>query len=352
MTRLFQIDQGRLVETRRKPLDFEAKIEAWVAADLSLIGVNGIILGQQVETDHGKRIDLLAMDEGGNLIIVELKRDKSPRDIVAQVLDYASWVCRLTTNDIHKLAYAKQNRPLAEIYRQKFGKSLPETLNATHQMIVVASEVDEATKRIIEYLSEQHSVGINASFFNVFEQGGREWLTTDALLEQEQVVERATRKARGPWTGYYYITGGSEADRQWEPMRKHGFFSAHGGRFYTDKLANLSVGDPVFYYQKGNGYLGYGLVTQEKTPADQFVLSDGRKLIDVASEGYLTENADNPDLACYVVGIDWKKTFPITEPQTFGGIFANQNIVCKIYQQETADFLTDAFGVKPEGASA
>ena len=343
MTRLFQIDHDNLVETQRKPLDFEAKIEKWVAQDLTLIGVDGIIVGQQVETDHGKRIDLLAMDEEGNLIIVELKRNKSPRDIVAQVLDYASWVCRLNTSEIHQLAFDKNNRDLTGIYRDRFGKSLPETLNTTHQMMVVASEFDEATKRIIEYLSEQHNVGINAAFFNVFEQGGRQYLTTDALLEQEKVVERATRKARGPWTGYYYITGGSEADRQWEPMRHNGFFSAHGGRFYTDKLANLSMGDSVFYYQKGNGYLGYGVVSQEKTKADQFKLEDGRKLTDVVDEAYLTENIDNPDLACYVVGIDWKTTFPNDDAKSFSGIFANQNIVCKIYQQETADFLVDTF---------
>ncbi|MBB4212774.1 hypothetical protein EV659_1172 [Rhodothalassium salexigens DSM 2132] len=346
MTRLFQIEANKLIESRRKPLDFEAKIESWVASDLSLIGVDGVVIGRQVSTDHGKQIDILAMDQGGNLIIVELKRDKSPRDIVAQVLDYASWVCRLTTNDVHEIAYAKQHCALADIYREKFDQSLPETLNATHQMIVVASEVDEATKRIIEYLSEEHSVGINASFFNVFEQDGREWLTTDALLEQEKVADRATRKARGPWSGYYYLTGGSEADRRWEPMRKHGFFSAHGGRFYTDKLGNLSEGDQVFYYQKGNGYLGYGIVTHEKMPADQFVLEDGRKLVDVAEEDYLKANADDADLACYVVGIDWKKTFPVSEPQSFNGIFANQNVVCKIYQQETADFLAEKFGAE------
>jgi len=352
MTRLFRVHQDRLVETRRKPLDFEEKIELWVANDLSLIGVDGVVIGQQVDTDHGKRIDILALDRDGNLIIVELKRDRSPRDIVAQVLDYASWVCRLTTNDVHKLAIAKTNRPLADLYREKFGRSLPETLNATHQMIVVASEVDEATKRIIEYLSEQHSVGINASFFNVFEQDGKDWLTTDALLEQEEVTDRATRKTRGPWTGYYYVTGGPEEMRPWEDMRKYGFITASGGKWYTDGLSRLSVGDEVFYYQVNNGYLGYGAVTTERQPADEFLLSDGRKLTAALPKPYLTSNADDPDRRAYVVGIDWQKTFDRTNAKTFQGIFANQNTACKLYSQETVDFLIEAFGVKPSGASA
>ena len=348
MTRLFRINDGRLHESRRKPLDLEEKIEGWVADDLSLIGVDGVVVGSQVDTDHGKRIDILAMDRDGNLVIVELKRDKSPRDIVAQVLDYASWVSRLTTSEIHQLAYAKTGRPLAEIYREKFDGSLPETLNAAHQMIVVASEVDEATKRIIEYLSEEHSVGINAAFFNVFGEDGAEWLTTDALLEQEEVTDRATRKTRAPWTGYYYVTGGPEEMRPWEDMRKHGFITASGGKWYADGLSRLSVGDEVFYYQVNNGYLGHGVVTTERQPAHEFVLPDGRVLTEALPKTYLTEFADDPDRCAYAVAVEWKKTFDRSEAKSFQGIFANQNTACKLYSQETVDFLIDAFDVKPK----
>lgn len=346
MTRLFQINKDRLVESRRKALDFEDKIERWVADDLSLIGVEGFVIGRQVDTDHGKKIDILAMDRDGNLIVIELKRDRSPRDSVGQVLDYASWVCRLSTADVHDLALQRLKRPLADAYRDRFGKSLPETLNATHQMIIVASEVDESTKRIIEYLSEQHEVGINAAFFNVFEQDGQEWLTTDALLAQEDVTDRATRKTRGPWTGYYYVTGGTEDMRPWEDMRKHGFITAGGGKWYSDGLTRLSIGDEVFYYQVNNGYLGYGIVTHERVPATEFTLPGGRKLVEALPKPYLTDTPDDPDLRAYVVGVEWKKTFDRASAKSFQGIFANQNTACKIYSQETVDFLIEAFGVK------
>lgn len=68
MTRLFRVTDGGLVESQRKALDLENRIEDWVARDLSLIGVDGIVIGRQVVTAHGKRIDLLAMDEEGSLI--------------------------------------------------------------------------------------------------------------------------------------------------------------------------------------------------------------------------------------------------------------------------------------------
>jgi hypothetical protein len=352
MTRLFRISDQGLIESKRKPLDLESRIEDWVARDLSLVGVDGIIIGRQVPTDHGTRIDLLAMDEDGNLIIVELKRDRSPRDIVGQVLDYASWVRHLTTKDVHELARAATGRSLPDLYRERYGKAVPDTLNASHQMIVVASEVDEATKRIIEYLSEEHDVGINASFFNIFGAEGHEWLTTDSLLDQEEVKDRAVKKARAPWSGLYYVTGGAEEDRPWEELRRYGFFTADGGRIYTNQLDRLEVGAPIFYYQKKTGYLGYGRVTTPKMPASEFEIRDGRKLTDALPTRYLTEFADDPERAAYVVGVEWLRTFDRAAAKTYQGIFANQAIACKIYDQQTADFLRQEFAVNDDGTVA
>jgi len=348
MTRLFEISQNGLIEQRRTPLDREDKIESWVKADLSLIGVDGIVIAQQLRTGHGKIIDLLAMDENGNLIIIELKRDRSPRDIVGQLLDYASWVHKLTTKDIYELVEREQQKTLGELYTAKYNRAPPDILNASHQMIVVASEVDEETKRIIEYLSEVHDIGINAAFFNVFHSGGKEMLTTDSLLDQSEVVERSVKKTRPPWSGYYYLTGGAEEDRPWEDMRKHGFFSAHGGVFYTKRLDKLRVGDPVFYYQKQNGYLGFGLISQEKQHVRDFVTDSGQQILDVCKAHYLDEYIDDEDKACYLVGVDWKKTFPVDQAKSYSGIFANQNVVCGIYDAATVEFLKREFSIEEE----
>ncbi len=39
---------------------------------------------------------MLAMDEEGNIHIIELKKERTPREVVAQTLDYASWVQNLS----------------------------------------------------------------------------------------------------------------------------------------------------------------------------------------------------------------------------------------------------------------
>jgi RecB family endonuclease NucS len=51
-----------------------------------------LAIGRQVRTVFGGRIDLLCINGDGDLVIVEPKCDKTPREITAQALDYASWV--------------------------------------------------------------------------------------------------------------------------------------------------------------------------------------------------------------------------------------------------------------------
>lgn len=345
MSDLFRIDGTALVRAARSRLANEVMIQGWVRDNPALVGIHGFILGREVTIKNRGRIDLLAMDKDGSLIIIELKRDRTPREIVAQVLDYASWVATLTTRDVHALCLEKNGRTLDELYRERFSTSPPDTLNASHQMMIVAGSMDETTKRIIEYLSEEHGVGINVSFFNVFEEGGVQWLSTDTLLEQEEVTDRATRKARAPWSGYWYLTAGAESDVPWEDLRRHGYVVASGGKWYSDGLARLSEGDKVFFYQKNAGYLGYGIVTREMQPADDFMLEDGRRLPEAVQRGYFTEFGEDPEKRAYVVGIDWKKTVDRTEAKTYAGIFANQNIACKIYDEKTVDFLIREFGL-------
>lgn len=343
MSDLFKIKDGKLVQASRATLASEAMIEGWVRDNPALIGLSVLILGQQVVTPDRGRIDLLGLTKDGSLVIIELKRDRTPREIIAQVLDYASWVANLTTRDIHALCESQNGRRLSEMYQERFGGSPPDVLNATHQMMIVAGSMDEATKRIVEYLSEHHNIGINVSFFSIFEADGNQWMTTDLLLEQEEVTERATRKARAPWSGYWYLTAGAEESVPWADLRQHGYVVASGGKWYSDGLARLSKGDRVFFYQKNTGYLGYGVVTQEMCAADDFILADGSRLIDVVRHSYFTEFGADPEKRAYVIGVDWKATVDRKDAKTFPGIFANQNIACKLYDEKTASFLASAF---------
>ncbi|MBW3096245.1 hypothetical protein [Pseudohoeflea coraliihabitans] len=346
MTSLYRIVGNQLQPANRRALTKESLIEDWLAADPKLAGLDAMIIGRQVPTDHGKFIDLLALDATGALIIIELKKSRTPREIVAQVLDYASSVRTLTTPEIYERAEKFLNKRLVTAFRERFGETIPERLNATHSMLIVASELDQASRRIVEYLSEEHGVAINTVFFNVFEANGEEWLTTDFLLDQEEVEERSERKVRAPWSGYFFANAGLNENRSWEDYRKYGYVAAGGGEFYSGRLGQLGVGDEVFVFDKGNGYIGYGVVTAEKTPAADFQTQDGPLLEQPLIGESLGHDFENPELAEYVVGIDWKRTVDRTQGKWFKGAFANQNIVCKLRDQATVDFLKAEFGLE------
>jgi len=101
---VWRIRDDKLDTVPKKKLNQEERLERWIEDDPSLIGMDVRIIGRQVRTAFGGRIDLLAIDQEGDLIVVELKRDKTPRDVIAQVLDYASWVDGLGHDDVDRIA--------------------------------------------------------------------------------------------------------------------------------------------------------------------------------------------------------------------------------------------------------
>lgn len=346
MTSLFRISaEQELVPVARARLGNEALIESWVAKDPSLIGLDILVLGTQVVTDHGGRIDLLGMDADGNLVVVELKRDRTPRDVVAQVLDYASWICQLTPRQVGEIAMMKLRRPLEEAFRERFDAPLPDAINTSHSMVIVASEFDSSSKRIVEYLAEQHGLSINAAFFNVFEEDGQQYLATDWLLDQETVVERAEARDKEPWTGVWYVNAGEGPTRTWADQQRYSFTSAGQGPKRAAAMRKLGVGDRFYSYQSGHGYVGFGEVVSEAVMATDFIF-EGKPILECElTAPEMDRNKDNPDLAEWVVGVRWLKTLPM-DKAVLGRkpFFFARNIVCKLRDRQTLDELAKVFG--------
>jgi RecB family endonuclease NucS len=102
--RLWKIDDKKLLEVEKSKLNLEERLEDWIEDNVSIISSNLLVIGRQVKTRYGGLIDVLCIDEKGDIVIVELKRDKTPREITAQVLDYASWVKNLTAEQVQEIA--------------------------------------------------------------------------------------------------------------------------------------------------------------------------------------------------------------------------------------------------------
>jgi len=198
--RIWSIRDGDQLEAiTPAKLDLESRVEVWLEQDISMVSDNLLVIGRQVETDFGGVIDLLCLDANGDVVILELKRDRTPRDITAQVLDYASWVKDLSNEQITETAndYLGDRGPLDQAFQNRFGAELPDILNEHHQMLIVASEIDSSSERIVRYLSESYGVSINAVTFHYFRASQGQELVARVFLIEPSAVERQTRTRVG-----------------------------------------------------------------------------------------------------------------------------------------------------------
>lgn len=340
---LWRVEGSALRELGASRLDEERRLEDWIVADPAVLGMRLAVVGRQVVTPFGGRIDVLALDQESNCVVLELKRDRTPREIVAQLLDYASWVNGLGYADLDKIAQQSRQKSLKTVFEDTFGSTMSATVNAGHNLILVASELDDSSERIINYLVEEHGVSINAVFFRFFRDGASELLGRAWLRDPEQTIERAESRKSTPWAGQWFVNVGEGPHRNWDDNREYGFLSAGGGEQYSGPLRKLSVGDNIYAYMKGLGYVGFGEVTKAAVPISDFTV-DGKPLLDLTLRApMVNEHGNSPTMGEWVVGVNWLKAYPREQAQTFKGVFANQNIVCKLRDQRTLEFLRSAF---------
>ena len=114
----------RLLASR---LDSEKQLEEMIVAEPSILSRDWMLIGRQERTSYGKILDLLAVAPDGSLVLIELKRDQTPWDVVAQALDYASWVEELEPEQIAEIYRRfKTGSDLAVDFRTHFGVDLDE----------------------------------------------------------------------------------------------------------------------------------------------------------------------------------------------------------------------------------
>lgn len=186
-------------------LNMEERLETWLEKDISLVSDEILVIGRQVETSYGGIIDLLGMDSEGDLVLLELKRDRTPREITAQILDYASWVKDLSNETVSNIANGflshQAGLTLDKAFQKKFGIELPDVINESHRMIIIASQIDPASERIIKYLSETYGVDINAATFQHFEDdSGAEIIGRIFLIQpgKNEVPRSGPKKRQNP----------------------------------------------------------------------------------------------------------------------------------------------------------
>ena len=100
-------DITRLEERQFKDLGFKERehLQEWIAKNPDVLGEELLIIQKEYNgfNDTNERLDLLAIDKDGNLVIIENKLDDTGKDVVWQALKYTSYCSTLTTIQIIRL---------------------------------------------------------------------------------------------------------------------------------------------------------------------------------------------------------------------------------------------------------
>ncbi|WP_424448555.1 endonuclease NucS domain-containing protein [Microbacterium arborescens] len=351
--RMWRIDGQDPKPLAAAALPTENELHQFLRRDPSLLGSALLVIGSEVITPFGKRLDLLAVDAEGHLHVLELKRDRTPREVVAQLLDYGSWVSTLSRDDVIDIAEKYLGQPFEASFEEVFGVAPPDELNGELQLTVVASALDASSERIVTYL-RGFGVPINAVFFTYIEDDERRYLARSWLATSDERpgggVAKSTSK-RATWNGLdWYISFGGE--RSWDDARRLGFVSAGGGKFYTQTIRALPEGARVWVNIPQTGYVGVGAVVG---PAVRF--NDARVDVNGAPTPLATQplvgsyphrDAQTDDDDEWVVPVEWIHTVSQKDAYWEKGLFANQNSACKLRQEFTLERLTQRFNIQSD----
>lgn len=319
----------------------ERELEDMIVSSPKILSDEWMLIGRQERTVSGGIVDLLAIAPDGGLVLIELKRHRTPREVVAQALDYACWVEGLEADAIAAI-YARfsENADFSKDFADFFGAPLDEdTLNENHQIVIVAAQLDESSERIVGYLNER-SIAINVLFFQVFELESQKLLSRAWLLDPDETqvasatVSRPSKdREREPWNGEIYANYGHGETRDWAEGRKFGFVSAGGGSWYSKPLKTLKQGDRIWVKAPGFGFVGVGEVVGPRQSIHDFQskTDEGAKpaLEVLSGASYHREHQDDPDKMEYFVPINWIHAVPLEQAINEIGLFGNQGTVCR-----------------------
>ncbi|HQP37121.1 MAG TPA: endonuclease NucS, partial [Polyangiaceae bacterium] len=161
--RLFGVtDDNKFIEHDFQAEHREKLLEDWLEQNPNGIveGQKLFVIGRQVTTNLGSTIDLLALDRQGDAVVVELKRGRTPRDVLAQALEYASFVEGLGYDGLEQILrkYLDEGGAvLSEMHAAEFevGEGQAVAFNKAQHIVIVGSEITPEIRQTSAFLRKR-----------------------------------------------------------------------------------------------------------------------------------------------------------------------------------------------------
>jgi len=137
-------------------------LEKWIELNPDILGEDLLIITNEYDKfDKTKeRLDLLAIDRQGNLVVIELKRDDSGKYVDLQALKYAAYCSTMTLEDLSSIYLKYLNKEISsatpEVSRKKildFISSVDfEEINDKPRILLVAAEFRQEVTASVMWL--------------------------------------------------------------------------------------------------------------------------------------------------------------------------------------------------------
>jgi hypothetical protein len=161
-----------------------------------------LIIGRQVTTNLNTFIDLLGIDNLGNTVVIELKRDKTPRETLAQLLEYASFIEKLDYSQLNDIFqdYSGEESSLEEYHQQYFKSGADEkvSFNKSTKLIIVAQEISKETRQTALFLREK-GLDIYCASFKYFKTKNEEQIISlGFIVGEEEFIRKKVKTTSLP----------------------------------------------------------------------------------------------------------------------------------------------------------
>lgn len=209
--RLFKVKEtGEFAEYKKQPYKSEHEeqtLESWLEKNSESIVEDGalLIIGRQIATNLGSYIDLLALDREGNTAVLELKRDRTPRDTIAQALEYASWTENLEYGNLEQILRdysGNEGLSLSDYHKAYFKLEDAEgvSFNKDQRIVIVGHDISPEIRQTALFLRNK---GIRATClqFSYFQTDLKEQLmSVDIVVGKEPITKGRIITATKPLT--------------------------------------------------------------------------------------------------------------------------------------------------------
>ncbi|MDK3024821.1 DUF4268 domain-containing protein [Cupriavidus taiwanensis] len=203
---MFKIDSAsnrivKLKEVSFSELGFTERhhLQEWLANQPDAFGEELLIIQKEFDgfDETRERLDLLAVDKQGNLVIIENKLDDSGRDVVWQALKYASYCSTLSKSQIAEIfqKYLDKLSPgqdakalICEFLEQEdFAEVVLNPGNDQRLILVAAHFRKEVTSTVLWLL--KHRVFVKCFRATPFSDEGQRFLTVEQVIPLPEAEE-------------------------------------------------------------------------------------------------------------------------------------------------------------------